>query len=155
MLRLAFILGCGSADGRRRSDAFRAGGALSYFKPIDAPEHAERDVMRRAPWSSASLNSSRAEHLALVERVEPLVHQRLGNTLALGLRAARALDVGARPVVRPIEEQHPRPEIDGLFELTGEIVIKAGHEQVLDPRVIDLRLRGLAPGPDVADRPYI
>jgi hypothetical protein len=75
-------------------------------------------------------------HLALVERVETLVNERLGNALLLGLRAAGAVDVSAGAVVRPVEKQHARPEIDGLFVLTREVVIEAGHEQMLDPRLV-------------------
>ena len=52
------------------------------------------------------------------------------------LRAARAFDVGARAIVPAIEKQHAGPEVDGLFEFTRKVVIKAGHEQVLDPRLI-------------------
>ena len=66
------------------------------------------------------------------------MHERFGNALAFGLRAAGAIDIGTRPIVGPIEKQHARPEVDGLFELTGEVVIEAGHEQMLDPRFVCL-----------------
>ena len=64
------------------------------------------------------------------------MHQRFGNALLLGLRAARAIDVGARAIVSAIEEQHARPEIDGRFELAREIVIEPRDEEMLDPRFV-------------------
>jgi hypothetical protein len=70
------------------------------------------------------------------------VHERFRNALTFGLRAARAIDVSTRPIVGAIEKQHPGPEVDGLFEFAGEVVIEAGHEQMLDPRfVCRLRVR--------------
>jgi hypothetical protein len=70
------------------------------------------------------------------------MHQRFGHALAFGLRAPRAIDVRARPIVGSIEKQHPRPEINSLFEFAREVMIEAGHEQMLDPRfVCRLRLR--------------
>ena len=55
--------------------------------------------------------------------------------LPLGLRAARPLDVGARAIVMPIEKQHARPEVDGLFVVAGEVLVEAGEQELLDPRV--------------------
>ena len=60
----------------------------------------------------------------------------LGDALLLGLRAARAIDVSAGPIVAAIEEQHAGPEIDGLFELAREIVIETRDEEILDSRLI-------------------
>ena len=62
--------------------------------------------------------------------------QGLGNALLLRLRAARAIDVGAGAIVIAIEKEHPGPEVDRLLELTGEIVIEAGDQQILDPGVV-------------------
>ena len=59
----------------------------------------------------------------------------LGLALQLGLRAARALDIGARAIVVAIEKQHARPEVDGLFVLTGEVLVEPGEEQLLDAGV--------------------
>ena len=92
--------------------------------------------MRRALIERVAQQRAGAHHFALVERFEAFVHERFGDALLLGLRAARAIDVGARPIVVAIEEQHARPEVDGRFELAGEIVIEAGDEQMLDPRVV-------------------
>ena len=64
------------------------------------------------------------------------MHQRFGNALLLGLRAAGAIDVGARAIVVAIEEQHAGPEVDGRFELAREIVIEPGDQEMLDPRVV-------------------
>ena len=73
--------------------------------------------------------------VSAIERLQPFVDQRLGLALPLGLRAARALDVGASAIVMAVEEQDPRPEIDRRVELAGEVVIEAGDQQLLDARV--------------------
>jgi hypothetical protein len=51
------------------------------------------------------------------------MNERLGNALLLGLRAARPLDVGPRAIVIAIEKKNAGPEIDGLFEITREVVM--------------------------------
>jgi hypothetical protein len=56
--------------------------------------------------------------------------------LSFGLGAACPIDVRARAIVVAIEEQDTRPEVDGGFELAGEVVIQPGDEQVLDSRVL-------------------
>ena len=52
--------------------------------------------------------------------------------MLFGLRAARAIDVGARPIVRAIQKQHARPQVDGGVEFAGKVVIETRHEQMLD-----------------------
>ena len=44
----------------------------------------------------------------------------------------RALDVRACARVIAIEEQRPRPDVDGLCVIGGEILIEAGKQQALD-----------------------
>ena len=92
--------------------------------------------MRRALIERVAQQRACAIDFSLTKGFETLMDQRLGNALLLRLSAARALDVGARPIVAAIEKQHASPEVDGLFEFTRKVVIKAGHEQVLDPRLI-------------------
>ena len=107
--------------------------------------------MRRALIERIAQQRAGARHFAAVESLEAFVDQGFGDALLLGLRAARAIDVGARPIVVAIEEQHARPEVDGRFELAREIVIEARDEEILDAR-LRLRRQG-APrqrrGPDV------
>ena len=74
--------------------------------------------------------------------------ERFGHALLLGLRAARAIDVGAGAIVIAIEEQHARPEIDGRFELAGEIVIEPRDEEMLDARVLFGARAPRGAGPD-------
>ena len=83
--------------------------------------------------------------------------QRFGNALLLRLRAARAIDVGARAIVIAIEKQHAGPEIDGRFELAREIVIEPRHEEMLDaPFVFGARRRlGCGAGLTFAGRPWV
>jgi len=92
--------------------------------------------VRRSLVERITQQRARAFDFAFAECFKTFMHQRLGDTLLLGLRAAGALDVGASPIVLAIKEQHARPEVNGLFEFTRKVVIKAGHEQVLDPRLI-------------------
>jgi hypothetical protein len=80
-------------------------------------------------------------HVAAMKGVEPLMDQRFGLALLLGLRAPGALDVGPGSVMMPVEEQDARPQIDGRFEVAGEVLIEAGDEQVLDARVLGGRTR--------------
>jgi hypothetical protein len=61
-----------------------------------------------------------ARHFAAIKRLEPFMHEGFRDALLLGLGAARAIDVGARPIVIAIEKEHARPEIDGLFELAAK-----------------------------------
>ena len=63
------------------------------------------------------------------------MQQRFGFALLLGLGAARALDVRARAIVVAIEEQDARPQVDGLVVVVGEVVVEAGEQELLDPRV--------------------
>ena len=70
-----------------------------------------------------------------MKRRDAGLEQLLRLTLALGERAARAIDVGASPRVAAIEEQRARPDVDGLFVLRGEVVIEAGEQQLLDLRI--------------------
>ena len=131
--RVAFL---GLAEGPASNRRSGTGRALPHFEAIDAAEHAERDVVRGTLVERIAQQLTRAHHFAPVEGIEALVHERFGNALAFGLRAARAIDVGTRPIVGPIEKQHAGPEIDGLFEFAGEVVIETGHEQMLDPRFL-------------------
>ena len=73
--------------------------------------------------------------------------------LALGDRAARALDVGARARVAVIEEQHTRPDADRELVLAGEIMVEAGEEEVFDSGVaVSLLKIGRCRGPVGAKR---
>ena len=125
-----------SLNGRRRITGRAGAGRAANIEAIDPAEHAEGDIVRRALVERIAQQLARAHDLALVEGIETLMNERFGNALAFGLRAARAIDVGARPIVGPIEKQHARPEVDGLFEFAGEVVIETGHEQMLDPRFV-------------------
>ena len=47
-------------------------------------------------------------------------------------RASCALDVRAGARVAAIEEQHPRPDVDGLCVVGGKILIETGKQKALD-----------------------
>src|SRR5688572_5559919 len=53
--------------------------------------------------------------------------------LTLGDGAAGPVDVGTRSRVRPIQKQHARPDVNGVFEMAVEIQVKALNEQLVGP----------------------
>ena len=55
------------------------------------------------------------------------MQQFLRLALPLGNRASRAIDVGARAIVVALEKDYTRPDIDGLFVISGEVVIESGE----------------------------
>ena len=59
-----------------------------------------------------------------MKRGDTLMKNRFRLTQSLGLRTARTLDVRARAAMMAIEKQNARPQIDGLFVLVGEVLIK-------------------------------
>ena len=108
--------------------------------------------MRRAPRQRVAQQRAGLLHVAAIERIEALVDQGFGLALPLGLRAPRALDVGASAIVMAIEEQDARPEIDGGVELAGEVVIEPRDEQVLDAHVLSGGAGRLSRGRDGRQR---
>ena len=67
--------------------------------------------------------------VAAVERRHAFLDEFLGRALALGQRAAGAVDVRPRSRVAPIEEQHPAPDVDGLLVAAGEILLEPREQQ--------------------------
>ena len=67
-----------------------------------------------------------------VVRGHAFLHERLDLALPLGHEPPCAIDIGLGPAVAPIEERDPRPDVDRLLEASGEILIEAGEEQLLD-----------------------
>ena len=90
----------------------------------------------RAPRSTADVSSCpRGVRLAALEGRGAGLDQLLPLALALGDRAARALDVGAGAGVAAVEEQDARPDVDRELVLAGEIVVEPGEEELFDARV--------------------
>jgi hypothetical protein len=110
-------------------------------EPFDAIEDAERQVLRGAAIQRVAEERSGVFDVALVEGHQPFVDERLGLPLPLGLCAPGAFDVGPGPIVMPVEEQHTGPDVDGRFEVAGEVLIQAGNEELLDARVLPFRGR--------------
>ena len=101
-------------------------------EPIDAIQHPLRVVSRRAPIERVGDEAASAGDIAGLKRLDALMQHRFRLPLQLGLRTARAIDIGPRPIVMPIEEQDARPEVDGLFVLAEEILVEPGKKQLLD-----------------------
>ena len=104
-------------------------------EPIDPIQHPLRIVSRRAAIERVGDESAGAGDIAGLERLDALMQHRLRLPLQLGLRTARAIDIGPRAIVMPIEEQDARPEIDRLFVLAEEILVEPGKKQLLDARI--------------------
>jgi hypothetical protein len=71
------------------------------------------------------------------------VEQLFRFALALGERPARALDVGPRAGVSPVEKQHARPDVNRLLVPPREILVEPVEEQLLDAGVA----LGVGPAP--------
>jgi hypothetical protein len=74
----------------------------------------------------------RAQHTVLQEF--------FGLSQPLGERAARPLDVRARPWMAAIQEEHAGPDVDRLIVLSRKVMIEADEQELLDLRVA-IRLR--------------
>ncbi len=109
---------------------------MTDIQAIDSAEHTQRQVVRSAALQRIEQQFTRSRNVTAAEGFETLMNQLFGRALLLGLRASRPIDIGARTVVRAIQEQDPRPEIDGGFEFTGEVVVEAGDEKMFDSRVV-------------------
>ena len=73
--------------------------------------------------------------VAAIERRLTGMDQFFRLAVLLGERTAGALDVRARLAVRTIEEQHPRPDVDGELVAACEVMIEPDEQQFLDSRV--------------------
>lgn len=55
-----------------------------------------------------------------------------GFALAFRYRGAGAVDVRAGAIVVALEKHNARPDVDGLFVFSGEIVVETGNEELFD-----------------------
>ena len=73
--------------------------------------------------------------IAAIERCLTGMDQLFRLALLLGERTAGAFDVRARLAVRAIEEQDPRPDVDGELVPARKVMIEPDEQQFLDSRV--------------------
>ncbi len=78
---------------------------------------------------------ARLVSLSPAERGQTVLQEFLGLSLALGERAARALDVRPGPRMIPIQEQRSGPDVDRLLVLSREVMIQTNEQELLDLRV--------------------
>ncbi len=78
------------------------------------------------------------------------MQQLFGLALALGLRAARPLDVGPRSGVGAIEKQDAGPDVDRELVTIREVMIETDEQQLLDFRIAIRSRRGCVDVCDVA-----
>ena len=102
------------------------------------------------PRSTARVSSERATgQVAGVIGGHTLVNQGFDLALAFRDEAARAIDIGLGAGVAAVEKRDPGPDVDGVIEAAGEILVEAGEQQLLDAA---LALGGLAISREVARR---
>ena len=127
--------------GESLDGAARAIGRLEAIEPV---EKRQRFLARRAALDRRRQETPGRGAVAADERVDTGVEQLFAFPLLLGDRAARALDVGARPGMSVIQEQDPRPDADGEVVVTGEVMVEAAEEEIFDAGVT-LALRHVGP----------
>ena len=115
-------------------------GDRAGFEPIQALEDGERLVARRAAVDRRLEQPPRLAAVAALERRDARVQQLFRLALPLGERAAGPLDVRPRPRMTPIQKKRPRPDVDGVVVLRGEVMVEADEEELFDLRV-PLRIR--------------
>ena len=152
----AFVDGVGqgrNAFRRRRTRRYRMrcrperGASGLGRRSAPAPAHRRRSetATTRTPWPPESTASASMRPMTALPGSRNacdavlLVAPRLGFALALGERAAGALDVRARPGMAAIEEEHAAPHLDRVLELAREVPIEPGEQQLLDARVVRRR----------------
>ena len=69
-----------------------------------------------------------------LKRGRPRVNELFGLALALRNGAPRTLDVGACARVPAIDEQRPRPDVDGELVLSGEVIVETAEQQFFQTR---------------------
>jgi hypothetical protein len=123
---------------RRSSGARRGDGTLSrraLLEPVQPVENGPCLVGGSPVIDRGLEQPARLVSLAPAERGEAILQELLRLSLALGERAARALDVRPGPRMTPIQEQHAGPDVDRLLVLRREVMIETNEQQLLDLRV--------------------
>src|SRR6185436_15232986 len=88
-----------------------------------------------APRDGGIQQVARGVGTAVLECLGAAMQQLVRLALALGLRAARTIDVRAGTRVAAIEKQDARPDVNGLFVIAGEVSIQTDEQELLDSRV--------------------
>jgi hypothetical protein len=102
---------------------------------VEPLEHRERIFERRPAVDGRLQQSPRFSCIATAERRRAAVQQFLRLPLALGERAARALDVRPRAGMAAVEKQRACPDVDGELVVRGEVMVESGEEEVFDSGV--------------------
>ena len=129
--------------GRRQRAGERRGG----LEPLDSRQQRHRFVPRRAMLDGGRHQLAGRAGVSAIQGRDPRVEQLVPLALPFGDRAARPLDVGARPRMAAVDEQHARPDIDRQFVLFGKVVVEPEDEQFLDAGIpIAVRRCGVSVG---------
>lgn len=107
----------------------RRGGRI---KPVEPIEDDQRFLGRRTTIDRGLQQPACLLRFAALKRGDTGLKQLLGFPLPLGLRTSRPLDVRASTCMAPVDEQSPRPHVDGFFVLRGKVMIEADEQELLD-----------------------
>ena len=88
--------------------------------------------MRAATRDRSGKQRSRLGHVTAVTGCNTGVQQRLGFPDPFGDRRPRPVDVRPGPLVGPIQEQHPCPDVDGALQPSPNVVIETRQQQLFD-----------------------
>jgi hypothetical protein len=73
---------------------------------------------------------------SLLEQHRDVLQGFLGASLSLHNRATGPVNVASSARVAPVEKQHPRPEVNGVFVLTEKIAIQPIDQEVVHAAVL-------------------
>src|SRR5207247_4273925 len=93
-------------------------------------------VFRRCPGIDGSLKKTPCLfRVAAMKSGDAGLQELLRLALALGERASRPFDVRPGTGMAAIQKQRPRPDVDRLFVLAGEIMVETPEEELFDLRI--------------------
>ena len=98
-------------------------------------QHRQRLLVRGAALDGRGQQPPRAFDFAVIEGLQTLVHERFGLALTLGLRSPHPIDVGAGPVVGPVEKEDASPDVDRVIHPPGKVIVEPRDEQLFDARL--------------------
>jgi hypothetical protein len=95
-------------------------------------EDGQRLFVWRAAFDRRGEQAPRPIDVAVVERLQALMHEGFRLALPFGLSAAGAVDIGAGAVVGAVEEQDAGPDVHRVVHASGEVLVESRDEQLFD-----------------------
>ena len=110
-------------NGSRDGAAAGAGAAGVAALAIDAGQERQRHVCAPPRWTAA-FNICRAASISPRSNAAMPLWSNSSDSRCCSAIALRAVDICARARVTAIEKQRPRPDVDGLRVVGGEVVVE-------------------------------